>query len=106
MITELNMKNYNENVVDKDVLTLVDVWAPWCGPCRTLGPIIDKIAKENPQYNICKLNADDNNILTTSLGVKNIPAVFIIKKGKILDKFIGVKSEEEILNILEKNNID
>lgn len=104
MITELNMKNYNENVVDKDTLTLVDVWAPWCGPCRMLGPIVDKIAKENEQYNICKLNADDNRELAISLGVKNIPAVFIIKKGKILDKFVGVKSEQEILAILEKNN--
>lgn len=103
MITELNMKNWNDTVINSDKLTLVDVWAPWCGPCKMLGPIVEKIASEHPEYNIYKLNADDNRELTISLGVKNIPTCIIFKDGKIIDKFVGLKSEAEILNILEKN---
>jgi len=104
MITHLNMKNWNDNVVNSEKLTLVDIWAPWCGPCKIIGPILDKIASENEEYNICKLNADDNKELTTSLGVKNIPTCIIFKDGKIIDKFVGLKQEAEILNILNKNN--
>ena len=102
MITELNMENYNANVVESDKITLVDVWAPWCGPCKQIAPIIDKIAEEHSEYNICKLNADDNRELAVSLGVKNIPTVFIIKNGTIVDKFVGLLSEEKIL---EKLNV-
>lgn len=97
MYTTLTQENWEETVIKSDKVTLVDVWAPWCQPCRILGPTIEKIAKEHPEYNICKLNADNESILTTSLGVRNIPTCFIYKNGEIVDKFVGVLPESDIL---------
>lgn len=97
MYTTLTQENWEETVIKSDKVTLVDIWAPWCGPCRILGPTIEKIAKEHPEYNICKLNVDDESILTTSLGVRNIPTCFIYKNGEIVDKFVGVLPESDIL---------
>lgn len=97
MITELNMSNWNDNVINSEKITLVDIWAPWCGPCRQLTPIIEKIKNEHPEYNICKLNADDNRELVISLGVRNIPTCILFKDGKIVDKFVGVLPEADIL---------
>lgn len=97
MYTELTMDNWNETVVKSDKVTLVDIWAPWCQPCKILGPTIEKIANEHPEYNICKLNADDNRELAVSLGVRNIPTCILFKDGKIVDKFVGVIDETQIL---------
>lgn len=97
MYTTLTQENWEETVIKSDKVTLVDIWAPWCGPCRILGPTIEKIANEYPEYNICKINADDNFEIINSLGVRNIPTCFIYKNGEIVDKFVGVLREADIL---------
>jgi thioredoxin 1 len=79
---------------------IVDFWAEWCGPCRALGPILDKVAEENAETQIVKVNVDENPELPAEYGVRSIPAVFIYKDGKQTGKFVGVKSKEDIQKML------
>ena len=80
--------------------TIVDFWAPWCGPCKTLGPILDGIAKENEEIQVIKVDVDENSELSIEYGVRSIPAVFIYKSGELVNKFIGIKSKEDILKLI------
>ena len=75
--------------------------AQWCGPCRVLSPIIDKIAEENPEIQIVKVNVDENSELSTEFSIKSIPAVFIYKNGEQTAKFAGMKSKEDILKLVK-----
>ena len=96
----MSLSGFQKKIKGAEKTLIVDFWAPWCGPCKLIGPIIEKIAHENEQYNIGKLNADDNRELVVSLGVKNIPTCIIFKDGKIVERFVGLKHESEILEIL------
>jgi len=71
-------------------LTMVDVWAPWCGPCRTLTPIIERVSEER-NVKLLKINADESGELTTSFGVRGIPTVIFFKDGQEVDRVVGLK---------------
>jgi thioredoxin 1 len=93
----------NENLkelIAQDKITIVDFWAEWCGPCRMLGPILDNIAKERPDIQVVKVDVDANSELSTEHGIRSIPAVYIFKNGEQINKFVGVKSKEEILKLI------
>lgn len=89
-----------EAIISEGKTTIVDFWAPWCGPCKTLGPILDKLAEERPDINVVKVNVDENSDLSIKYGIRSIPAVFIFKNGEQSDKFVGLKGKEEILGLL------
>lgn len=91
--------NVNE-LISQDKVTIVDFWAEWCGPCRMLGPILDSVAAENPELQIVKVDVDSNSELSTEYGIRSIPAVYIFKGGQIINKFVGVKSKEDILKLI------
>ncbi len=92
-------ENFKE-LIAQDKVTIVDFWAEWCGPCRMLGPILDKIAEENQNINVLKVNVDELSDISAEYGIRNIPAVFIFKNNEQINKFVGVKSKEEILKLI------
>lgn len=90
---ELTTSNFND-VVSKGV-SLVDFWAPWCGPCRMVAPIIDELATEyEGKANICKVNTDEQQDLAIKFGIRSIPTILFFKDGEIVDQMIGASSKQ------------
>lgn len=82
--------NFDTEVLSADKLSVIDFWAPWCGPCLALGPTIESLAKEyDGKVNIGKVNVDENPQLSINYGITSIPAVLFIKNGQVVDKQVG-----------------
>ena len=95
-VTELNDKNWVSEVLNYEGVTLVDVWAPWCGPCKLIGPIIDELAMEySGKAKIGKLNADQNQ-KPMDLGVSGIPTLILYKKGEEVDRIVGMAPKNQL----------
>ena len=94
---KLNKANFEEVVLNADKPVLVDFWASWCGPCRMLGPIIDQIANEEDIV-VGKVNVDEEMELATQFQIMSIPTMIVFKNGKIVNKIVGVRSKEQIMN--------
>ena len=82
--------------------TLVDFWAPWCGPCRVVGPIVDQLAAEsNGRYRVAKLNVDDNPVTASRYQVASIPTLLIFKNGNVIDRIVGAQPKQAIVERLK-----
>lgn len=91
-----------ESTIGKGV-SLVDFWAPWCGPCRVQGPIVDEVADEMvSKASVCKLNIDENPGTARKYGIQSIPTILIFRDGKPVQKFVGIKNKNTLINSLEK----
>ncbi|MBN2789329.1 MAG: thioredoxin [Candidatus Delongbacteria bacterium] len=101
-LTILSDDNFKKEVLESEQIVLVDFWAPWCGPCKKLGPIIEELANENNNIKFTKLNVDNSKKVAGSYGIRSIPTVAIFKDGKPIDGFVGLKSKSEIETILKK----
>jgi len=100
---EFTDKNFDAEVVKSDKATLVDFWAPWCGPCQVMGPVIEELAKEiGDKAKVGKLNVDDNPKAASKYGVMSIPTIKIFKGGEVVKEFIGVQSKDVLKAELEK----
>ena len=102
MAFEFTDSNFQESVLDKKGVAVVDFWAEWCGPCRMITPIIEELATEmDGKATIGKLNVDSNKEISMKYGVRSIPTILILKDGEVVDKQVGVISkaalEEKIL---------
>lgn len=100
-IVHLSKSNYKEEIVEYKGLVLIDFWAPWCPPCRMIGPIIEEIADENDNIKVCKVNVDEENELAQLFQVSNIPLLVIMKDNNVINKSVGYKEKEEILDLLK-----
>ena len=90
---ELTPANFEE--VTKSGVSLVDFWAPWCGPCRMLGPVIDELAVDfDGKANICKVNSDEEQDLAVKFGVRSIPTIIFMKDGEVVDTMVGAASKQ------------
>lgn len=96
----INKNNFNE-VLESDKKVLLDFFASWCGPCRMLSPVIDKIADEHPEILVGKINVDEEEELAMQFGVSSIPALFVVEKGKIINQSLGAIPEQDVLRLLE-----
>lgn len=105
-IFEANMENFQQKVMEASATTpvLVDVWAEWCAPCKQLMPVLEKLADEyQGGFLLAKVNADEQEQLTASLGVRSLPTIILVKDGQAVDGFNGALPESEIRKILDKH---
>ncbi len=102
MIVELTDSDFQKEVLDYKGLVLVDFWAPWCGPCRVLGPIIEELANEREDVKVCKMNVDQNNETAQTYGIMGIPTVILFKDGEVVDTKVGMNVKEEYTSAIEK----
>ena len=96
-VLEIEDSNFEEEVLNSDKPVLVDFWAPWCGPCKMVSPIIDELADENgDEIKVCKINVDENKETATNYQVMSIPAIFIFKDGEVKEQVVGYLPKEEL----------
>ena len=96
----LNKGNYEAEVLGCDKPVLIDFYADWCGPCRMVGPIVEEIAEEHPEYKICKVNVDEEAELAAQFGVMSIPSLFVLKNGEVVNHTMGAQPKARILELL------
>ena len=102
-IIEITSKTQFDEAIKSENLTIVDFWAVWCGPCRVLKPLLHKIAGEHPEIQLLTVDVDANQELAAEYDINSIPAVFFFKNWDIVDSFVGVMPENEILEKIEAN---
>jgi len=100
-LPEVTDANFQAEVLESDVPTLVDFWAPWCGPCRVVGPVLEEIDGERTDVRVVKLNVDDNQQTAAQYGVLSIPTMILFKHGAEVKKVIGAFPKAKILSELE-----
>ncbi len=93
----INKNNFVEEVMNSEKPVLVDFWASWCGPCRMVIPVVEKIAEEYPEYKVVKVNVDEEQELAAQFGVMTIPTLMVVKNGEVVNKSVGAKNKQQIL---------
>ena len=96
----INKNNFQNEVLNSEMPVLLDFWAPWCGPCRMVGPIVDEIADERVDIKVGKVNVDEERELAGQFGVMSIPTLVVIKGGKVVNQMVGARPKSQILAML------
>lgn len=96
----INNNNFQQEVVNSEKKVLLDFWAPWCGPCQMVLPIVEEIAAERSDIKVCKINVDENPELAKKFRVMSIPTLVVMNGGEIVKRSVGAKQKEEILEML------
>ena len=101
--TPVTDSSFAEEVLQSDIPVLVDFWAPWCGPCRMVSPVVDEIAQQyDGKVKVVKLNTDDNPNVASQYGIRSIPTLMIFKGGDRVDMVVGAVPKTTLANTLEK----
>ena len=100
-VIKITKENFDTEIKQSTVPVLLDFWAPWCGPCRMVGPVIDEIAEENSGIKVGKINVDEESELAGAFGVMSIPTLVVVKNGQIVQRSVGAKPKDAILDMLK-----
>ena len=96
----INKNNFQNEVLNSEMPVLLDFWAPWCGPCRMVSPIVDEIAAERGDIKVGKVNVDEERELAAQFGVMSIPTLAVMKGGKVVNQMVGARPKSQILAML------
>ena len=96
----INKSNFSEEVIHSDRPVLLDFWAPWCGPCRMVGPILDEIAQERADIKVGKVNVDEQPELARQFSVSSIPTLMVVKDGMVINQATGARPKSQIMALL------
>lgn len=99
-VKNLNVHNFENEILNSTSTSLVDFYADWCGPCKMVAPIIEQIANERPEINVTKVNVTESPDLATKYGVQNIPTLMVFKNGRLISKAVGYHSKSDLLAML------
>lgn len=100
MAMQITRNNFHDEVLKADRKVLLDFWAPWCGPCRMVSPVLDEIAQERADIKVCKVNVDQEPELAQRYGVMSIPTLIVMKDGKVINQAMGARPKGAILSML------
>ena len=99
-VINIKKNNFQNEVLNSEMPVLLDFWAPWCGPCRMVGPIVDEIADERGDIKVGKVNVDEQPELAAQFGVMSIPTLVVMKRGKVVNQMVGARPKAQILAML------
>lgn len=101
---DINDNSFKEEVIDSDRLTIVDFWAPWCGPCRKLGPVLDEVVSEySEKIKVVKLNTDENLKTAKEFSISGLPTLLMFKNGQPVERLVGLLPKSSIISNIEKH---
>ncbi len=101
-ITTLNEQNFKDTISSSDVPVLVDFWAPWCGPCKAIAPILEELSGElDGKVQITKVNVDENSAIAAEYNIRAIPTLLLFKGGSLADQFVGMVGKDDLKSKLE-----
>ena len=100
-VVTITLENFEAEVIQSEKTVLVDFWAPWCGPCRMLSPVVDEIAEERTDIKVGKVNVDEQEELAMRFGIMSIPTLIVFKNGEVVKKTMGVQPKAAMLGLFE-----
>lgn len=100
-LVHITKDNFNKEVMESEKVVLLDFWATWCGPCQMIAPILNEVAEECPDITVGKIDVDEEQELAMSFGITSIPTLIVIKNGKAVDKAIGMRAKNQIIEMID-----
>ncbi len=97
----INLNNFSQEVLNSDKPVLLDFWAPWCGPCRMVVPMVEQIAEERPDIKVGKINIDEQLELASQFGIMSIPTLLVMRDGQVVKRASGARPKQAILEMLQ-----